>query len=76
MQIFGFGGNTPVSKSLADITETFRDTLEELKQFTKEKTEEKLELEDKVAELTADISKGIEIQKNLSTILGEPHEQN
>ena len=56
MQIFGFGGNTPVSKSLADITKTFRDTLEELKQFTKEKTEEKLELEDKVAELTADIS--------------------
>ena len=76
MQIIGFGGNTPVSKSLADITKTFRDTLEELKQFTKEKTEEKLELEDKVAELTADISKGIEIQKNLSTILGEPHEQN
>ena len=76
MQILGFGGNTPVSKSLADITKTFRDTLEELKQFTKEKTEEKLELEDKVAELTADISKGIEIQKNLSTILGEPHEQN
>ena len=58
MLIFGFGGNTPVSKSLADITKTFRDTLEELKQFTKEKTEEKLELEDKVAELTADISKG------------------
>lgn len=63
-------------KSLADITKTFRDTLEELKQFTREKTEEKLELEDRVAELTADISKGIEIQKNLSTILGEPHEQN
>lgn len=76
MQIFRFGGNTPVSKSLADITKTFRDTLEELKQFTKEKTEEKLELEDRVAELTADISKGIEIQKNLSSILGESHEQN
>lgn len=71
MKILGFGNNTPVSKSLNDITKAFTDTLEDLKTFTKEKTEEKQELEIKVAELSADIEKGTIIQQNLSAILGE-----
>ena len=75
MKILGFGTSpVPTTKTLESITKTFRDTLEELKTFVENKTEEKLELEDKVAELTADISKGIQIQKNLSSILGEPNE--
>lgn len=71
MKILGFGGTVPTSKSLSDITKAFTDTLEDLKIFTKEKTEEKKELEIKVAELSADIEKGTVIQQNLSAILGE-----
>lgn len=77
MKILGFGGSvTSTTKSLSDITASFKQTLEDLKQFTREKTEEKLELEDKVAELTADITKGIQIQNNLANLLGEVNEEN
>lgn len=77
MKILGFGGSvTSTTKTLSDITASFKQTLEDLKQFTKEKTEEKLELEDKVAELTADITKGIQIQNNLANLLGEVNEEN
>ena len=77
MKILGFGGSvTSTTKSLSDITASFKQTLEDLKQFTREKTEEKLELEDKVAELTADITKGIQIQNNLANLIGEVNEEN
>ncbi len=39
MKILGFGNNIPISKSLNDITKAFTDILEDLKTFTKEKTE-------------------------------------